>query len=71
MYIDNLTKSGNYKRPIVTTLEPVAVWYPAEAYHQRYFQRNPTQPYVAHVVTPKVHKAREKFNEKLKSNIRD
>ena len=38
--IDELTKSGRFKKPIVTTLEPFKNFYRAEEYHQRYFEKN-------------------------------
>lgn len=37
--IDELSKSGKYKRPIVTTLEPKSTFWPAEDYHQKYVQK--------------------------------
>jgi peptide-methionine (S)-S-oxide reductase len=47
---------------IVTELLPAPEFYPAEDYHQRYFENNSRQPYCAYVVAPKVEKFREKFN---------
>ena len=38
----------------VTELVPLTTFYPAEAYHQRYFARNPSQPYCAIIVAPKL-----------------
>ncbi len=52
--------------PIVTEISPAAVFYPAEGYHQRYFARNPGQPYCRAVVQPKVAKFRKHFLERLK-----
>ena len=52
--------------PIVTTLEPLESFYPAEEYHQDYAARNPNQPYIVYVAQPKVDKLRENFAEKLK-----
>jgi peptide-methionine (S)-S-oxide reductase len=66
-YIDALTAAGLYKDPIVTTLEPLTEFYPAEAYHQSYVCANPNQPYVQAVALPKVAKVREKFEEELKN----
>lgn len=68
--IDELNKSAKYPSRIVTELSPATEFYPAEDYHQRYFARNPSQPYVAHVVTPKVHKARDKFPTCLLPSVR-
>jgi peptide-methionine (S)-S-oxide reductase len=55
-----------YDDPIVTELAPASTFYPAEDYHQEYFQRNPNQPYCAFVVKPKVSKFRKHFLEKTK-----
>ncbi|MCW5966962.1 MAG: peptide-methionine (S)-S-oxide reductase MsrA [Blastocatellales bacterium] len=64
--IADLTAAGVWDDPIVTELEPIAEFYPAEEYHQRYFERNPGQGYCRAVVAPKVAKFRQKFFEKLK-----
>jgi len=54
--------------PIVTTIEPKATWYPAEADHQDYWatdgQRN---PYCIAVIPPKLAKLRKSFQARLKS----
>lgn len=55
-----------YDDPIVTEVIPAGPFYPAEDYHQHYFERNPNQPYCAAVVSPKVRNFREKFAHKLK-----
>lgn len=52
--------------PIVTELTPFAKFYPAEAYHQEYFQRNPGQGYCRVVIAPKVAKFRQKYLSRLK-----
>lgn len=51
--------------PIVTELTPLARYYPAEAYHQRYFERNPGQGYCRMVVAPKVAKFRAKLAKRF------
>jgi peptide-methionine (S)-S-oxide reductase len=53
--------------PMVTEVRPAETFYPAETYHQNYFENNPAQPYCAYVVAPKVKKFRETFAAKLKS----
>ena len=65
--IDELNKSGTYGDPIVTTLEPLTEFYPAEAYHQDYVRLNPNNGYVRAVALPKVQKARKLFKDRLKS----
>lgn len=47
--------------PVVTELQPLRCWWPAEEMHQNYFARNPSQGYCAHVVGPKVHKFLQTF----------
>ena len=52
--------------PIVTTLEPAAQWYPAEGYHQDYWNRvGDRNPYCMAVIPPKLQKLRKGFAEKL------
>lgn len=40
MKVEALTKAGRFKKPIVTAIEPFRNFYPAEDYHQRYFEKN-------------------------------
>jgi peptide-methionine (S)-S-oxide reductase len=51
--------------PIVTQVEPLQAFYPAEDYHQDYFARNPNQPYCQIVIAPKVAKFRQKYLARL------
>ncbi len=53
--------------PIITAVEPLDVFYPAEDYHQEYFARNPGQGYCQMVVAPKVAKFRSKYATRLKA----
>ena len=64
--IARLNAEGIWNKPIVTEVAPLAKFFPAEEYHQNYFEQNPNQPYCAAVVAPKVSKFRKKFIEKLK-----
>lgn len=50
---------------LVTTMEPLTVFYPAEEYHQDFFAKNPTQGYCLAVAVPKVNKVRARFAEYL------
>jgi peptide-methionine (S)-S-oxide reductase len=51
--------------PIVTEVTPFEVFYPAEAYHDEYFRRNPQQPYCSAVIAPKIAKFRKQHLERL------
>jgi len=64
--IDELARGDIFDRPIVTQLAPLPDYYPAEAYHQRYFERHPYQGYCMGVVAPKVAKFRKQFASKLR-----
>ena len=61
-----LTKEKIFDRPIVTEVVPAGPFYVADDYHQEYFARNPSEPYCAYVVNPKVAKFRKQFAEKMK-----
>ena len=52
--------------PIVTQIEPLAVFYPAEAEHDDYYARNPWSGYCQVVIAPKVAKVRKVFKDRLK-----
>jgi peptide-methionine (S)-S-oxide reductase len=59
--IAELNKSGKYKSKIVTEVVPYSQFYPAEAYHQDYYLKNPDDPYVVSVAKPKVLKFEKEF----------
>ncbi len=61
------TKDRVYENAIVTEVVPATTFYVAEAYHQEYFARNPSQGYCTYVVGPKVAKFRKQFAAKLKA----
>jgi peptide-methionine (S)-S-oxide reductase len=65
--IRELTANKAFADPIITAVEPAEEFFPAEDYHQKYFENHPNQPYCAFVVSPKVQKFRKKFPERLKS----
>ena len=64
--IAELTAAKEFDAPIVTEVTAAETFYPAEDYHQGYFDQNPYQPYCQFVVAPKVAKARAKFAARLK-----
>jgi peptide-methionine (S)-S-oxide reductase len=61
-----LDSEGIWKDPIVTAVEPFERFYPAEAYHQEYYENNPNQGYCRLVINPKLSKLEKIFKEKLK-----
>lgn len=65
-YIAQLTEAGSFPRPIVTTTETLQGFFPAEAYHQDYLLRNPTQPYIAINDIPKVEALKQVFPERYR-----
>ena len=58
--------SGIWHAPIVTQVVALEKFYPAEGYHQNYFERNPYQPYCQIVIAPKVAKVRQHYLTRLK-----
>jgi peptide-methionine (S)-S-oxide reductase len=65
--IAQLKDSGEFRGPIVTEIAPVTTFWPAEGYHQDYFNRNGHAPYCEFVVAPKVSKFLSKYSDKVKS----
>src|SRR3546814_12594802 len=53
-YIAQLDRSGDYSRPLATTVEKLQGFYPAEAYHQDYLVRHPDSMYIVINDQPKV-----------------
>jgi peptide-methionine (S)-S-oxide reductase len=64
--IDELTADQAFGRPIVTELLPLAHYWPAEDYHQDFFERNPYQGYCLAVAAPKVEKLRRTYARLVK-----
>lgn len=60
-YIKQLEGAKVFDKPIVTTLEPLGEFYPAEKHHQDFTKRNPWQPYIRRYSIPKVRKVRKAF----------
>ncbi|RZJ33544.1 MAG: peptide-methionine (S)-S-oxide reductase [Flavobacterium sp.] len=65
-YIALLNKENTFGKPVVTKVTPAPTFYPAEDYHQDYYNQNKEQSYCTYVITPKVEKVRQKFKDKLK-----
>jgi peptide-methionine (S)-S-oxide reductase len=62
-YIDQLNAAKLFSRPIVTRVEPLRGFYPAESYHQDFVARNPRSPYVVVNDLPKLRNLKELFPE--------
>lgn len=63
---EDLDRSGILDKPVVTEISPLKVFFPAEDYHQDYFNKNPGQGYCQAVIRPKMEKFRKTFTDKLK-----
>jgi peptide-methionine (S)-S-oxide reductase len=66
-YIKQLDAAKYFSAPIVTTLEKLTEFFPAEDYHQDYVTNNPNQPYVQACSLPKVYKVRAAFKDWLRT----
>jgi len=68
-YKSELEKSGAFSKPIVTEIAAAAKFYPAEDYHQEYYENNKnSNPYCSVVIRPKLDKFKKVFAGKLKTN---
>jgi peptide-methionine (S)-S-oxide reductase len=68
-YKNELNKSGAYYKPIVTEIAAFSKFYPAEDYHQEYYENNKnSNPYCSVVIRPKLDKFQKVFAKKLKTN---
>lgn len=65
--IAEVARQGWWSDPLITQLVSYETFYPAEDYHQQYFERNPFQGYCRVVIAPKVAKFRQKYLERLKA----
>ena len=59
--VERLTQAGAFTDPIVTQIEPLERFYPAEANHQDFYKANAPMPYCQMVIEPKLEKARARF----------
>jgi peptide-methionine (S)-S-oxide reductase len=64
-YKRQLDAAGTFAAPIVTEIVPFKKFYPAEKYHQEYYEQNPGQRYCEYVIRPKVEKFRQEFADLL------
>lgn len=65
-YRDALNNEKVYDKPVVTEITAFKAFYPAEDYHQDFYENNQNYPYCRVVIQPKLEKLRKVFPEKLK-----
>ncbi len=64
-YKKQLDESGTFSAPIVTEISKFEKFYPAEQYHQEYYDLNPNQGYCQAIIRPKVEKFKKEFSDLL------
>lgn len=64
--VAELTREATFDAPIVTQIEPLEHFWPAESYHQQYFRRNPSKAYCAAMIAPKLAKLRQRYAARVK-----
>ncbi len=62
-YIEQLQQAHTFKRPVVTRVDPLKGFFPAEGYHQDYLVHNPHQPYIVYNDLPKLENLKRVFPE--------
>jgi peptide-methionine (S)-S-oxide reductase len=67
-FIKELEEAKTFSSPIVTSLEPLGEFYPAEDYHQKFYANNPYQPYCQYSIPPKLNKLHKQFSTLLKTH---
>lgn len=65
--IDLLSAEEIFDRKIITEISPLETFYPAEDYHQNYFNLNKNKPYCTYVIQPKIDKLIATFRDQLKA----
>ncbi len=66
--LKKLQESHQYHQPVVTVIEKLGHFYPAENYHRDYYANHPDQPYCRLIISPKLQHLRQKYAEKLKTD---
>jgi len=66
--IRELTAKHVFSAPIVTKVVPFAAFYPAEAYHQHFLEKNPNYPYIVYNDMPKLKELHKRYPALLKPN---
>lgn len=65
-YIELLTRENTFGKPVVTQVSPATLFYPAEDYHQNYYNQHQEQGYCSYIITPKIEKLKKVYSDKLK-----
>ncbi|HKB55002.1 MAG TPA: peptide-methionine (S)-S-oxide reductase MsrA, partial [Ramlibacter sp.] len=65
--IAQMNRDNVFGHPVVTEVQPLANYWPAEEYHQDFFEKNPTQGYCLAVAAPKIAKFRKTFADLVKA----
>ncbi len=69
-YVQQLNDAKIYKKPIVTLIEPLQAFYPAEEHHQHFMARNPNYPYIVYNDAPKVRHLHKEYPELVKGDAK-
>lgn len=64
--LQQLERQEVFSESIVTEVIPFDIFYPAEEYHQRYYQKNPKAPYCSYTIRPKLEKLTKQFGHLLR-----
>lgn len=67
---EELDKSGEFSKPIVTQIVKFTNFYKAEGYHSNYFDRNKSAPYCQIVINPKIQKLMTNYKEEVKEEYK-
>lgn len=63
-------EAEHYRSKLATSVGALKKFYPAEEYHQNYFEKHPSASYCAFVVRPKVEKVRDHFPDLVEGDRR-
>lgn len=64
MFLEELSEHAVFQDPITTEIKPLEVFYPAEEYHHKYYEKNPSAAYCQVVISPKLSKLRQFLSQK-------
>ncbi len=68
---DEIAEGGEFHDPIVTEIVPFEAFYPAEEYHQNYYENNKNQGYCSYVIGPKIHKLLKEYSKDVKEEYKN